>query len=52
MNPQEPVLPDPDVPVQTPSNPVEEPPAVDDVGSYQVSAPQPGRDDQTPVAHL
>ncbi len=38
MNPQEPVLPDPDVPVESPSNPVEEPPAIDDVDSYAVSA--------------
>jgi hypothetical protein len=43
MNPQEPVLPDPDVPVQTPLNPVEEPPAVDDVDSYEVSAAAPNR---------
>jgi hypothetical protein len=38
MNPQEPVLPDPDVPFETPSNPVEEPPKVDDVESYRVNS--------------
>jgi hypothetical protein len=43
MNPQEPVLPDPDVPVQTPSNPVEEPPTIDGVESYEVSAAAPNR---------
>lgn len=37
MNPQEPVLPDPGSPVESPSNPVEEPPAVDDVDSYEVA---------------
>jgi hypothetical protein len=36
MNPQEPVLPDPDIPVQTPIDPVEEPPSVDDVPVYEV----------------
>ena len=36
-NPPEPVLPDPDVPFETPSHPVEAPPKVDDVGSYNVS---------------
>jgi hypothetical protein len=36
MNPQEPVLPDPDVPLETPSNPVEEPPKLGDVTSYDV----------------
>jgi hypothetical protein len=33
MNPQEPVLPEPDAPVESPSNPVEEPPSVDDIES-------------------
>jgi hypothetical protein len=36
MNPQEPVLPDPDSPVENPSNPVEEPPTLDDVQLYDV----------------
>jgi hypothetical protein len=35
MNPQEPVLPDPDVPVEHPVSPVEEPPSVDDVPKYE-----------------
>jgi hypothetical protein len=37
MNPQEPFLPDPDPPVESPLNPVEEPPTVDDVDSYEVA---------------
>jgi hypothetical protein len=38
MNPQEPILPDPDSPEESPRDPVEEPPQVDDVESYQTAA--------------
>jgi hypothetical protein len=37
MDPQEPVLPDPDSPVWSPSNPVEDPPVMDEVESYDVA---------------
>ncbi len=38
MNPQEPVVPEPDAPVETPSNPVEEPPTADGVEAFGVAA--------------
>jgi hypothetical protein len=38
MNPQEPIVPDPDSPVESPTDPVEEPPTADGIESYRVSA--------------
>ena len=37
MNPQEPVIPDPDPPVQTPGDTVDDPPANDGRDSYSVT---------------
>jgi len=38
MNPQAPVLPDPDVPGQNPLDPVKEPPAIDEPGPLEAAA--------------
>jgi hypothetical protein len=38
MNPDEPVVPDPDIPVETPMSPVEEPLTTDDIEEYKVIA--------------
>jgi hypothetical protein len=37
MNPEQPVLPDPGVPVESPHSPVEEPPTTDEVFEYEVA---------------
>jgi hypothetical protein len=37
MNPDEPVIPEPDAPIQSPIDPVEDPPQAGDAESYQVA---------------